>query len=151
MVSTDHCPFCFTEQKELGRNDFRAIPNGMPGVEHRMDLLHQGVVAGEITLARWVEVCSTTPAKMFGLYPRKGVLQPGSDADIVVYDPQAKQTISASTHHMNVDYSAYEGMEITGRVQTVLSRGEIVVNSGVYRGRAGRGRYLTRDTCQYLT
>ena len=89
VVSTDHCPFCFKEQKELGRGDFSKIPNGMPGVEHRIDLLHQGVVAGELSLARWVEVNSTTPARMFGLYPRKGVIAPGSDADIVVYDPAA--------------------------------------------------------------
>ncbi|RZS43650.1 dihydropyrimidinase [Herbihabitans rhizosphaerae] len=151
VVSTDHCPFCFKDQKELGRDDFSKIPNGMPGVEHRMDLLHQGVVAGELTLARWVEVSSTTPARMFGMYPRKGVIAPGSDADIVVYDPAAKQTLSAETHHMNVDYSAYEGMEITGRVSTVLSRGEIVVDGGEFHGRAGHGRFLRRDLCQYLS
>ena len=123
VVSTDHCPFCFKEQKELGLGDFSKIPNGIPGVEHRVDLTYQGVVAGEITLARWVEVNSTTPARMFGLYPRKGLLAPGSDADIVLYDPAASQTISSATHHMSVDYSAYEGKAITGRVDTVLSRG----------------------------
>src|SRR4030088_810455 len=101
VVSTDHCPFCFAEQKELGRGDFSKIPNGIPGVEHRMDLLHQGVVNGEITLRRWVETCSATPARMFGLYPRKGVIAPGADADIVIYDPAARQTLSAATHHMN--------------------------------------------------
>ena len=142
MVSTDHCPFCFKEQKELGRGDFSKIPNGIPGVEHRMDLLHQGVVAGELSLARWVEVASTTPARMFGLYPRKGVIAPGSDADIVIYDPQARQVLSAQTHHMNVDYSAYEGMEITGRVDTVLSRGQVVIDGGEYHGTAGHGQYL---------
>ncbi len=110
VVSTDHCPFCFKEQKELGRGDFSKIPNGIPGVEHRMDLLHQGVVAGELSLARWVEVAATTPARMFGLYPRKGIIAPGSDADIVLYDPRATQVLSAATHHMNVDYSAYEGL-----------------------------------------
>jgi dihydropyrimidinase len=151
VVSTDHCPFCFAEQKELGRGDFAKIPNGMPGVEHRMDLLHQGVVAGELSLARWVEVASTTPARMFGLYPRKGTLAPGSDADIVVYDPTARQTLSAATHHMNVDYSAYEGMEITGRVETVLSRGRIVVEAGAFHGSAGHGRFLKRELCQYLS
>jgi dihydropyrimidinase len=151
VVSTDHCPFCFKDQKELGRGDFSKIPNGIPGVEHRMDLLHQGVVAGELTLARWVEVASTTPARMFGLYPRKGVIAPGSDADIVIYDPQARQVLSAQTHHMNVDYSAYEGMEITGRVDTVLSRGQVVIDGGEYHGTAGHGQYLQRDTCQYLT
>jgi dihydropyrimidinase len=151
VVSTDHCPFCFKDQKELGRGDFSKIPNGIPGVEHRMDLLHQGVVAGELTLARWVEVASTTPARMFGLYPRKGVIAPGSDADIVIYDPQARQVISAQTHHMNVDYSAYEGMEITGRVDTVLSRGQVVIDGGEYHGTAGHGQYLHRETCQYLS
>jgi dihydropyrimidinase len=150
VVSTDHCPFCFVEQKELGRGDFSKIPNGMPGVEHRMDLLHQGVVAGELSLARWVEVASTTPARMFGLYPRKGTIAPGSDADIVVYDPKARQTLSASTHHMNVDYSAYEGMEITGKVETVLSRGRIVLDAGTFHGSAGHGRFLERELCQYL-
>ncbi|WP_026359946.1 dihydropyrimidinase [Amycolatopsis nigrescens] len=150
VVSTDHCPFCFKDQKELGRSDFRAIPNGMPGVEHRMDLLHQGVVAGEISLARWVETCSTTPARMFGLYPRKGVIAPGSDADIVIYDPAARQTLSAETHHMNVDYSAYEGFELTGKVETVLSRGRVVVSPSGFTGSTGAGRFLTRDLNQYL-
>jgi dihydropyrimidinase len=150
VVSTDHCPFCFREQKELGRGDFAKIPNGIPGVEHRMDLLHQGVVAGEISLSRWVEITSTTPARMFGLYPRKGVIQPGADADIVIYNPAARQTLSVATHHMNVDYSAYEGMEITGRVETTLSRGAIVVDAGEYHGGAGHGRFLERELCQYL-
>jgi dihydropyrimidinase len=150
VVSTDHCPFCFVDQKEMGRGDFSKIPNGMPGVEHRMDLLHQGVVAGELTLARWVEVCSATPARMFGLYGRKGVIAPGADADIVVYDPVARQTISARTHHMNVDYSAYEGMEITGKVETVLSRGSVVVADGAFHGREGHGRFLSRELSQYL-
>jgi dihydropyrimidinase len=151
VVSTDHCPFCFAEQKELGRGDFSKIPNGIPGVEHRMDLLHQGVAAGKISLARWVEITSTTPARMFGLYPRKGVIQPGSDADIVIYDPDARQVLSAATHHMAVDYSAYEGMEITGRVQTVLSRGRIILDDGEYRGQPGHGRFLERELCQYLS
>jgi dihydropyrimidinase len=150
VVSTDHCPFCFKDQKELGRGDFSKIPNGMPGVEHRMDLLHQGVVAGEMSLHRWVEVSSTTPAKMFGLYPRKGVIAAGSDADIVVYDPAARQTLSVATHHMNVDYSAYEGMEITGKVDTVLSRGAIVVRDGAFHGKEGHGKFLSRELSQYL-
>jgi len=150
IVSTDHCPFCFKEQKELGRGDFAKIPNGIPGVEHRMDLLHQGVVAGEITLPRWVETCSTTPARMFGLYPRKGTIAVGSDADIVVYDPAARQTLSAGTHHMNVDYSAYEGMEITGKVAVAISRGRVVVADGEFRGSAGHGSFLPRDLNQYL-
>ena len=150
VVSTDHCPFCFKEQKELGRADFSKIPNGMPGVEHRMDLLHQGVVSGQITLPRWVETCSTTPARMFGLYPRKGTIAAGADADIVVYDPAARQTLSAATHHMNVDYSAYEGMEITGKVAVTISRGRVVVADGEFQGPAGHGRFLSRGLNQYL-
>ena len=150
VVSTDHCPFCFKDQKELGRGDFSKIPNGMPGVEHRMDLVFQGVAAGKISLERWVEITSTTPARMFGLYGRKGVLAPGADADIVVYDPNARQTISAETHHMNVDYSAYEGMELTGKVDTVLSRGSVVIRDGAFHGRAGHGRFLERGLSQYL-
>jgi dihydropyrimidinase len=151
VVSTDHCPFCFADQKQLGRGDFAKIPNGIPGVEHRMDLLHQGVVAGQLSLSRWVEVAATTPARMFGLYPRKGVIAPGSDADIVIYDPAASQELSANNHHMNVDYSAYEGMHITGRVDTVLSRGTVLVEAGEYRGAPGHGSFLRRGACQYLT
>ncbi|HWC82331.1 MAG TPA: dihydropyrimidinase [Pseudonocardiaceae bacterium] len=154
VVSTDHCPFCFNEGgeggKQLGREDFTKIPNGIPGVEHRMDLLHQGVVAGELSLSRWVEVASTTPARMFGLYPRKGSISPGADADIVVYDPAATQTLSVNTHHMNVDYSAYEGMDITGKVHTVLSRGSVVIDAGTYRGSAAHGRFLAREVSQYV-
>jgi len=150
VVSTDHCPFCFKEQKELGREDFSKIPNGLPVVEHRIDLTYQGVVTGEISLARWVEVNATTPARMFGLYPRKGVLAPGSDADIVLYDPSATQTISSTTHHMNVDYSAFEGLAITGRVDTVMSRGRLVIEAGRYVGDKGHGRYLPRKTNEYL-
>ena len=150
VVSTDHCPFCFKEQKELGVGDFSKIPNGMPIVEHRIDLTYQGVLAGEITLERWVEVNATTPARMFGLYPTKGVLAPGSDADIVLYDPSATQTISAATHHMNVDYSAFEGRALTGRVDTVLSRGRVIIESGRYVGDKGHGRYLPRKTNEYL-
>jgi dihydropyrimidinase len=150
VVSTDHCPFCFKEQKELGRGDFAKIPNGIPGVEHRMDLLHAGVVAGELGLARWVEVACTTPARMFGLYPRKGVIAPGADADIVIYDPAATQVLSAGTHHMNTDYSAYEGMEITGQAQTVLSRGRVIVDRGEYLGAAGHGKFQPRGLSEYL-
>lgn len=150
VVSTDHCPFCFKDQKELGRGDFSKIPNGIPGIEHRMDLLHQGVVAGEISLARWVEISSATPARMFGLYPRKGIIAAGADADIVVYDPAATQTLSVDTHHMNVDYSAYEGMSITGRVSTVLSRGSVVIADGSFHGREGHGKFLSRELSQYL-
>jgi dihydropyrimidinase len=150
VVSTDHCPFCFKDQKELGRGNFTKIPNGLGCVEHRMDLLHAGVVAGQITLPRWVEVASTTPARMFGLYPRKGAMAAGSDADIVIYDPRARQTLSAATHHMNVDYSAFEGLEITGRVVTTLSRGRTVIDDGEYRGSPGHGTFLARGLNQYL-
>ncbi|MEV0016531.1 dihydropyrimidinase [Streptomyces tendae] len=150
VVSTDHCPFCFSGQKELGRGDFSKIPNGMPGVENRMDLLHQAVVDGHISRRRWIEIACATPARMFGLYPKKGTIAPGADADIVVYDPHAEQVISAATHHMNVDYSAYEGRRITGRVETVLSRGEPVVTEREYTGRKGHGVYTPRATCQYL-
>ncbi|NEC36494.1 dihydropyrimidinase [Streptomyces rubrogriseus] len=150
VVSTDHCPFCFSGQKELGRGDFSKIPNGMPGVENRMDLLHQAVVDGHIGRRRWIEIACATPARMFGLYPKKGTIAPGADADIVVYDPHAEQVISAQTHHMNVDYSAYEGRRITGRVETVLSRGEPVVTEREYTGRKGHGAYTPRATCQYL-
>jgi len=150
VVSTDHCPFCFKGQKDLGLGDFSKIPNGLPGVETRMDLLHQGVVDGHVSRRRWIEIACATPARMFGLYPRKGTIAPGSDADVVVYDPAATQVLSASTHHMNVDYSCYEGRTVTGAVRTVLSRGRVVVDAGEYRGSAGHGRFLKRDTCQYL-
>ncbi|MEU7178042.1 dihydropyrimidinase [Streptomyces celluloflavus] len=150
VVSTDHCPFCFRGQKELGRGDFSRIPNGLPGVENRMDLLHQGVVEGRISRRRWIEIACATPARMFGLYPKKGTIAPGADADIVLYDPTAEQTVSAATHHMNVDYSAYEGKRLTGRVETVLSRGELVIDRREFTGRAGHGQYIPRGTCQYL-
>jgi dihydropyrimidinase len=144
VVSTDHCPFCFTGQKELGRGDFSKIPNGLPGVENRMDLLHQAVLDGHLTRRRWIEIACATPARMFGLYPRKGNLAPGADADVVIYDPHAEQVLSAATHHMNVDYSAYEGRRITGRVETVLSRGVPVIDGRRYVGRAGHGQYTPR-------
>ncbi|WP_030984085.1 dihydropyrimidinase [Streptomyces sp. NRRL S-1813] len=151
VVSTDHCPFCFQGQKELGRGDFSKIPNGMPGVENRMDLLHQAVVEGRISRRRWIEIACAAPARMFGLYPKKGTIAPGADADLVIYDPTAEQTVSAETHHMNVDYSAYEGKQLTGQVETVLSRGELVIDRREFTGRAGHGQYIPRGTCQYLT
>ncbi|GGP58852.1 dihydropyrimidinase [Streptomyces melanogenes] len=150
VVSTDHCPFCFVGQKELGRGDFSKIPNGLPGVENRMDLLHQAVLDGHLTRRRWIEIACASPARMFGLYPKKGTIAPGADADVVIYDPHAEQTISAETHHMNVDYSAYEGRRITGRVETVLSRGELVLHERQFTGRAGHGVYTPRATSQYL-
>ncbi|QDY79754.1 dihydropyrimidinase [Streptomyces qinzhouensis] len=150
VVSTDHCPFCFTGQKELGRGDFSRIPNGLPGVENRMDLLHQAVLDGHISRRRWIEIACASPARMFGLYPQKGTIAPGADADIVLYDPRAEQVISAETHHMNVDYSVYEGRRITGRVDTVFSRGKIVIDERRYTGRTGHGAFVPRSTCQYL-
>ncbi|MFE7511636.1 dihydropyrimidinase [Streptomyces sp. NPDC057540] len=150
VVSTDHCPFCFVGQKELGRGDFSKIPNGLPGVENRMDLLHQAVVDGHISRRRWIEIACASPARMFGLYPQKGTIAPGTDADIVIYDPHATQTLSAETHHMNVDYSAYEGKTVTGQVETVLSRGEVIVDRRKYVGHAGHGVFVPRGLCQYL-
>ncbi|MEJ8638295.1 dihydropyrimidinase [Streptomyces sp. MS2.AVA.5] len=150
VVSTDHCPFCFVGQKDLGRGDFSKIPNGLPGVENRMDLLHQAVVDGHITRRRWIEIACATPARMFGMYPKKGTIAPGADADVVVYDPHTEQTLSVETHHMNVDYSAYEGKRVTGQVETVLSRGEVVIDQRKFTGRAGHGQYTPRGTCQYL-
>jgi dihydropyrimidinase len=150
VVSTDHCPFCMKDQKEMGVGDFSKIPNGIGGVEHRVDLLYQGVADGKLSPARWVETIATTPARMFGLYPKKGVIAPGSDADIVVYDPNKRTRISVETHHMNMDYSAYEGWEIDGGVDTVLSRGEVISSGGEYTGRAGHGRYLKRGLTDYL-
>lgn len=151
LVSTDHCPFCMKDQKDMGIGDFSKIPNGIGSVEHRMDLLYQGVVTGEISLERWVEICCTTPARMFGMYGRKGVLAPGADGDVVVYDPNGHTSIGlGKTHHMNMDYSAWEGFEIDGHVDTVVSRGEVIVDGGAFLGRAGHGRYVKRGLTQYL-
>jgi len=150
VVSTDHCPFCFKEQKELGVGDFSKIPNGIGSVEHRMDLLYQGVVDGRISLSRWVEICCTTPARMFGLHPRKGEIVPGADADVVVYDPQRRTRISVETHHMNMDHSAWEGFEVDGGVDTVLSRGRVIVQGGAYLGSKGDGQFVRRGLSSYL-
>ncbi|MEO8230437.1 MAG: dihydropyrimidinase [Chloroflexota bacterium] len=150
VVSTDHCPFDFQGQKELGRGDFRNIPNGLPGVEDRVDLVHDGgVVGGRITRERWVEIISTAPARMFGMYPRKGSLTVGADADLVIYDPNAKRTISAATHHMAVDYSCYEGRTVQGRSDIVLSRGSVIVRNGEFTGRKGHGRFIKRAPADF--
>ena len=146
-ISTDHCPFCFNENpgKLLGKDDFSLIPNGAPGIETRMSLTYDGGVrAGRISLNRWVELTSTAPAKLFGMFPKKGTIAPGSDADIVVFDPQAQTTISAATHHMNVDYNPYEGRRLTGVTETVLSRGEVILSKGSFQGSPGRGRFIKR-------
>ncbi len=146
VVSTDHCPFCFKEQKELGKDDFTKIPNGGPGIENRLQLLFEGGVNKKrISLNRWVEITSTTPAKMFGMYPRKGTITVGSDADIVIWDPNAEHIISAKTHHMRVDYSMFEGFKVKGNAESVLSRGEMIVEKGKWLGKAGRGKFIKRD------
>jgi dihydropyrimidinase len=145
LVGTDHCPFDFHGQKEMGRGDFRKIPNGLPGVEERVDLIHDGgVVAGKITPSRWVELVSTAPARMFGM-SRKGAIAVGYDADIVVYDPTRKHVLSASTHHMAVDYSCYEGREVTGGADVVLSRGTVIVEGAEWLGHAGHGKFQRRE------
>ena len=150
VVSTDHCPFDFHGQKDLGKGDFRKIPNGLPGVEDRMDLLHDGgVVAGKITKERWVEITSTAPAKLFGMYPRKGAITVGADADVVVYDPKREHTISAKTHHMDVDYSCYEGRSVRGGADVVLSRGSVVVRNGEFTGRKGAGNFVKRAAADF--
>jgi dihydropyrimidinase len=157
VVSPDHCPFCMDEhpelgvQKRLGEGDFSKIPNGMPGVEPRFEVMFDGGVnGGRIGLNRFVEIMSTTPAKMFGLYPKKGTIAPGADADLVIFDPKKKHTITHGSQHMRVDYSAYEGMKVTGKVETVLSRGRMIVDKGDYKGKPGDGAYLRRGTSQYL-
>jgi len=147
VISTDHCPFCFKEQKELGRDDFSKIPNGGPGVEDRMSLIYDGgVVQKRISLNRFVELTSTAAAKIFGLFPRKGTIAVGSDADIVIFDPNREKTISAKSHHMRVDYSAYEGRTVRGVTETVLSRGNVIVENGTFKGKAGSGQFLKRGT-----
>ena len=145
-IATDHCPFCMKE-KRLGQDDFSKIPNGAPGIETRMSLVYDGGVrTGRISLNRFVELTSTSPAKIFGLFPRKGTIAPGSDADIVVFDPNRTITLSASTLHMNVDYNPYEGRQVTGATDTVLSRGRLVIENGTFVGRAGAGSFLKRAT-----
>ena len=145
VVSTDHCPFCFEDQKVLGKGDFTKIPNGGPGIENRLQLLyHHGVNQGKLSLNRFVELVSTTPARIFGMYPKKGEIAPGSDADLVIWDPNARHTISAQTHHMRVDYSMFEGFQVKGNARTVLSRGEVIVDAGQFLGKRGRGQYLRR-------
>src|SRR6266852_5273305 len=146
VISTDHCPFCMKE-KRLGEHDFSKIPNGAPGVETRMSLVYDGGVRpGRISLNRFVELTSTSPAKIFGLFPRKGTIAPGSDADIVIFDPEKKQTLSAKTLHMNCDYNPYEGRQVTGATDTVLSRGRLVIENGAFVGRKGAGSFLKRAT-----
>jgi len=146
-ISTDHCPFCMKEQKTLGQGDFSKIPNGAPGIETRMSLVYDGGVrSGRISLNRFVELTSTSPAKIFGLFPRKGTIAPGSDADIIVFDPDKKIRLSARTLHMKVDYNPYEGREVTGATDTVVSRGRVIVDGGTFTGRVGAGSFLKRSS-----
>ncbi len=153
IVSTDHCPFCFNERshgilksKQLGVDDFSKIPNGAPGVEYRLPLLFDGgVTAGRISLNRFVQLTSTAPAKMFGLFPRKGTIAVGSDADITLFDPNAEHTLSAETHHSNVDYSLFEGRRVRGKVEKVFLRGSLIVDGDEWKGRQGMGRYQPRS------
>ncbi|MGD0037375.1 MAG: dihydropyrimidinase [Bacteroidota bacterium] len=149
VVSTDHCPFNFRGDKELGRKDFTKIPNGAPGIENRLQLLYYfGVESGKISINQWVEIVSTTPAKLFGLYPKKGIIAIGSDADIVIWNPKTEHTISASTHHMNVDYSLYEGWLIRGLAELVISRGDIIIENGKWEGNSKRGKFCVRKIFQ---
>ncbi len=146
VVSTDHCPFCYKEQKELGKDDFTKIPNGGPGVENRLSLIYTGGVHGKrFSPNRFVQLVSTAPAKLFGLYPRKGTIAVGSDADLVIFDPNEEQVISAKTHHMRVDYSMFEGIKVKGIPKTVLSRGRAVIENGKFVGKPGSGEFLRRQ------
>ncbi len=148
VISTDHCPFCLKDQKELGKTDFSKIPNGGPGVENRMSLIyHNGVNKNRFDINRFVELTSTTPAKIFGLFPKKGTIAVGSDADIVIFDPEHEEMISLNnphTHHMNIDYNAYEGMRVKGFTETVFSRGNMIIDNRKYLGRLGDGRFVRR-------
>jgi dihydropyrimidinase len=145
VVSTDHCPFCMKEQKELGKDDFTKIPNGGPGIEHRLSLVYNGGVhGGRFSPNRFVQLVSTAPAKLFGLYPRKGTVAVGSDADLIVFDPNEEQIISVKTHHMRVDYSMFEGTRVKGATKTVLSRGRTIIDNGRFTGKAGAGEFLKR-------
>jgi dihydropyrimidinase len=155
VVSTDHAGFFYEDdeimgrQKRLSEDDFTKIPNGLPGVEERLNLMYQGGVAeGRLDLNRWVDVCSTAPAKVFGMYPDKGTIAMGSDADIVIYDPGASFTYSADTIHMNIDYTAYDGIEIEGKPDVVMSRGKVIVADDTYLGRRGDGQYVRRGISQ---
>jgi dihydropyrimidinase len=151
VAATDHCPFRMKDQRILGINDFTKIPNGGAGIEHRLQLLFNGGVnEGRLSLNRWVEICSVNPAKMFGLYPQKGAIAPGSDADLVIWNPNAKYTISAETHHMKIDYSMYEGIQVTGNAETVISRGEIIIENNKFTGKTGRGKYIKRGLPEFI-
>ncbi|HVB24925.1 MAG TPA: dihydropyrimidinase [Ktedonobacteraceae bacterium] len=146
VVSTDHAPFNYAGQKEMGREDFTKIPNGLPGVEHRVMLLYNGVRRGLLDIHHFVDLVATMPAKLFGLFPRKGTIAPGSDADLVIFDPERSLTISSANQHQRVDYTPYEGIQVQGVPETVLLRGRVIINNGVYVGGKGGGKYLHRNT-----
>ena len=148
LVATDHAPFNYVGQKDLGVGNFAKIPNGLPSVEDRFTLIFQGVHDGRISLSRFVELVATAPAKMFGLYPRKGTIAPGSDADIVVFDPNHERVLSAQTHHMNVDYSCFEGMKVRGLPELVMQRGRVLVENGQFHGSEGQGQFVRRSRFQ---
>jgi dihydropyrimidinase len=142
-VGTDHCPFNYVGQKDRGADDFSRIPGGLPGIETRLALLHSyGVRPGRLTLRQWVELCCQAPARLFGLYPRKGSLEPGADADVVVFDPQRQVTLHHGGLHERVDYTPYEGLPLTGYPVLTVSRGRVVMQDGEFTGRAGQGRFL---------
>lgn len=150
-VATDHCPFNYETQKSMGKAAFNKIPNGMPGIEHRVALMFsEGVLKNRLSLNRFVDVLCTAPAKIFGLFPRKGTIAVGSDADIVLFDPTVKHTISAKTHHQRVDYSAFEGWEVTGQVMTVLKDGCVVYDRGKFSVERGQGKFLARRPFQHI-
>jgi dihydropyrimidinase len=146
VVSTDHCPFCMKGQKELGRGDFSKIPNGMPGIETRLHLLYEGVRDGRISLNRFVEITSTAPAKIFGLYPKKGTIAVGADADVVVWDPEKRFELSHKNLHMRADYAPFEGKTVIGAPSQVFSRGELIVEHDKLIGHKGRGQFVRRGT-----
>ena len=157
IVSTDHCPFCMGDhpklgtQKRLGEGDFTKIPNGIPGVEDRMRMIYHGAVGeGRLSLNRFVEVTATTPAKMFGLFPQKGTIAVGTDADIAIFDPKATHVMSVESTHMDVDYNAYEGKKVQGDIDLVMARGKVLISDGKYHGTKGDGQFLKRGTCQLL-
>jgi len=145
IVGTDHCPFKW-EQKMMGKDDFSKIPNGHPAIENRMELLwSEGVEKGNISANKYVEVTSTNPAKIFGMYPQKGCIAVGSDADIVIFDPNEEHKLSVETHHMNVDYSAYEGWEVKGKCKTIILRGQVAIDNGDVKIEKGYGQFVKRS------
>lgn len=145
ILSTDHCPFNLSDRM-IGKDDFTKIPNGGAVIEHRLELSFKGVKQNRINLRRWVEINSTNPAKIFGMYPNKGAIKVGSDADIVIWDPEFTKTISVSNHHMNIDYSMFEGIDAAGKAEIVISKGEIIIEGDKFIGKAGNGKFIKRKS-----